>query len=174
MLRVLCEGSDDSSAADHREQAADAGAIEAVVAVLLARPEAATLQEAGFNALAVVCLGTGGGGRARKLRAVDAGAARAAVATIGAHTEGSTAHREAGRSLVSVCAGLTSLGKQRQQRLADVGALEAIVAQLTAPSANGETPRFKAGRYKALRNLTSGNAELQKMAMALGARKEWF
>lgn len=78
------------------------------------------------------------------------------------------------RTLVALCAGLDTLGRQRQQRALEVGALRVVVLALTSSSAGSETTRFKAARYRALRNLTRNNEALQEAAKELGAKPDWL
>ena len=78
----------------NRQPAADAGALEAVVAAMWAHPHvaamqarqhAAAVQEYGCRALNNVCAGSDAAGLARRQRAVAAGGREAATATMQAH-----------------------------------------------------------------------------------------
>ena len=75
--------------AQNKQPAADAGALEAIVAALHAHPQDAGVQQFGWGcgALGLVCHGTDAAGLARKQRAADAGAIEAAAAAMQAHPQ---------------------------------------------------------------------------------------
>jgi len=173
-LRTICAGEDEAAEAC-RTRASDADGIEALCVTMMTRPRDTCLQEHCCKALANVTYGGDAAGRRRKLRAADAGAidATAACANI-FPPEHTLAGREAVRALVALLAGLESLTKARQQRAADVGALRIVVQSLIAPTSGGQTTRYMAARYRALRNLTRNNEALQKAAKDAGARAEWL
>ena len=169
----MCLGEDDEAHA-HRTRATNAGAIEALCLALLQRPWHDSLQETSAKTLSIICFGGDAPGRARKMRAADAGAIDAMCAACSNYPPETSAGREALRTLVALLAGLDALGKAKQQRAADAGALRVVVKALTEGSHGGETTRFKAARYRALRNLTRNHEGLQQAAVELGARAEWL
>ena len=95
-LRNVCFGARCATASALRngfarnQRAADAGAIEAVVAVMQAHPQQEEVQGMGCWALANVCSGTDAAVRARRRRAVTARAPEAATAALQAHPDNAT------------------------------------------------------------------------------------
>ena len=85
-MAFVCLGTDAVGLA-RIQRAADAGAIEAIVAALQAHPQEAGVQEHGCQALRTVCCGTDAAGSARKQRAAAAGAIEAAAAAMQAHPQ---------------------------------------------------------------------------------------
>ena len=80
-LLYVCGGTDNAAPAK-RQRAADAGALEAVVAAMKAHRQTELVQQVGCGALANICYGTDSGVSARVQRALDAGALEAAVAAM--------------------------------------------------------------------------------------------
>ena len=132
----------------------------------------------GCKALAQACYGGDAAGRGRKLRAADGGALEVMAAAMRAPDGAVEAHdaaaKEAMRGIVALCSGLDNLSKGRQNRAAEGGALDAVVLALHVKADGTETARFKAGRYRAIRNLTRNNANLVQAAKAAGAKSEWL
>ena len=125
-LEVLCRP-------DGSEQAAaDAGALEAVVAALCAHPQVAAVQVRGCTVLTNVCGGHDAAGPARKQRAADAEALEAVVNAMRAHPQVAAVQWWGCEALDNVCCGDDTAGRARSQRAADAEALEAVVAALCA------------------------------------------
>ena len=80
---------------DQNEQlAAEAGAIDAIVAAMQAHPQVAEVQDMGCWALRNVCSGSGAAARARRRRAVTSRAPEAATAALQAHPENAAVQEE--------------------------------------------------------------------------------
>ena len=172
-LKMICIGEDEEAQA-HRTRATETGGIEALCLALLQRPWHDALQETSAKTLSIICFGGDAAGRARKMRAADAGAIDAMCAACINYPPETAAAREALRTLVALLAGLDTLGKARQQRAAESGALRIVIKALTDGAHGGETTRFKAARYRALRNLTRNHEGLQQAAKEHGAKTEWL
>jgi len=84
-LAKACAGAEHAEGLARKQRAADAGAIEAVVAAMQAHRHAAVLQETGCRAVRLVTSGSDTVARARRQRAVNAGAIEAAVVAREAH-----------------------------------------------------------------------------------------
>jgi hypothetical protein len=173
VLRNICAG-EDEDAGERRVQTAEVGAIEALCLALTAHPKDGRLHEVCCRTMTALCYGGDASGRARKLRATDAGAIDVACNAYHVFSYDSLACREAVRMLIALLAGLDSFGKARQQRATDAGALRVVVTALLSTSNGSETTKFKAGRYRALRNLTRNHEVLQQAAKDLGAKPEWL
>jgi hypothetical protein len=113
---------------DGSEQAAaEAGSLEAVVAVMRAHPQAVMVQVHGLLGLHSLCLGDDAAARARKQRAAAAGAIEAVVEAMRAHAANAGVF-----ALTALCGGDDAAGRARKQRAAEAGALEAVVVAMRA------------------------------------------
>ena len=85
VLHSLCL-SDDAAGRARKQRAADAGALEAVVAAMRAHPQVENMQRYGCGLLLGVCGdGASGGALARRQRAAQAGGRTVAIAAMQAH-----------------------------------------------------------------------------------------
>ena len=80
--------------AQNKQPAADAGALEAVVAALQAHPQVAGVQQFGCWAVASVCVGSDAAAMARRQRAVIAGATEAVAGAMQAHPGDAAVQRQ--------------------------------------------------------------------------------
>jgi len=114
-----------------RQAAAEAGAIELVMAALRIHSEE-RVQCKGCAALGTICSGTEGGAEGRQQRAADAGALEAVVAAMRAHPTHAGVQAEGCHMLYAVSASDDAPNDVARARAAEVGALEAMVAAMRA------------------------------------------
>ena len=118
---------------DQNEQlAAEAGAIDAIVAAMQAHPQVVEVQVEGCRVLRNVCCGTEAAGGARKQRVADAGAIEAIVAALQAYPQEAGVQEQGCRALRNVCCGTDAAGSARKKRAAAAGAIEAAAAAMQA------------------------------------------
>lgn len=127
-LKVLCEPPGSEQAA------AEAGAIEAVVAAMQMHSQMACVQVPGCRILRNVCFGSDAAGLARSHRAAEAGALEAVLAAMRAHPQVADVQVEGCSALVSVRNASDAAGLARSHRAAEAGALEVLVAAMRAHS----------------------------------------
>lgn len=120
-LEALCEPPGSEQAA------AEAGAIEAVVAVMHTHARLAAVQVKGCRILRNTCFGSDAGGLARSQRAAEAGAIEAVLLAMRAHPRTAEVQVEGCSALVSVRDASNAAGLSRP---AEAGALEAVVAAM--------------------------------------------
>lgn len=108
------------------EQAAEAGAFEALVAAMLAHPQVAVVQEAGCSALINLSF------RARAQRAAEAVAIEALVGAMRAHAQVNGLHAHGCTVLLNVCVGDYAAARARQLQAANAGGLQALVGAIVA------------------------------------------
>ena len=109
------------------QAAAEAGAIEAVVAVMHTHARLATVQVKGCRILRNICFGSDAGGLARSQRAAEAGALEAVLLAMRAHPRTAEVQVEGCGALVGVRDSSDAAGLSRA---AEAGALEAVVAAM--------------------------------------------
>ena len=151
-----------------RQAAAEAGAIELVMAALRTHSEE-RVQCKGCAALGTICSGTEGGAEGRQQRAADAGALEAVVAAMRAHPQSASVQWSGGSALANLC-GDFEAGAPREQRAAGAGAFEAVVAGMrTHPQHAG----VQEAGCEALANMCSGDdavgAACEQRAVRSGA-----
>ena len=129
-------------AAGNWQPAADAGELEALVAVMWAHPQVAKVQECGCGVLASVCSGSNAAALARRQRAAGAGALEAAVAAMQAHPQVAGLQEHGCRTLATMCIGTDATGLARKQRAAELGGRGAAAAALQAHPGDAEVQRF--------------------------------
>ena len=95
----MCRGIDASDMA-RKQRAAEAGAIEAVVAAMWAHLQVPGVQERGCIALRNVCCGGDAAAPARKQRTMEAGALEAVTAAMQAHPQAAGVQREGHAALL--------------------------------------------------------------------------
>ena len=127
-LKVLCEPPGSEQAA------AEAGAIEAVVAAMQTHSQVAGVQVPGCRILRNVCFGSDAAGLARSHRAAEAGALEAVLAAMRAHPQVADVQVEGCSALVNVRNASDAAGLARSHRAAEAGALEVLVAAMRAHS----------------------------------------
>ena len=117
----------------YRQHAVEAGAVEAVAAVLRAYPQMESVQILGGEVLSHICAGTKDS-RAqrvpRKQRAVEAGAVETLVAALRAYPQAQSVQTASFQALAYICGGDDDAVETRRQRAAEAGALEAVMAAL--------------------------------------------
>ena len=153
------------------ECAADAGALEAIVAGLRAHEAVARVQQHGFDALYNIVCGGDDGVDARAQRAVYAGALEAIVAGLRAHEAVADVQEHGFDALYSIVCGEDDGADARRQRAAGAGALEAIVAGLRAHEAVADVQQN--GR-RTLLCIVSGDGARRLAAIAAGALAGWL
>ena len=129
--------------AAEQQRAAEAGAVEAVVAVLRTHPQEEVVQDLGGWALACICghsevqvqfLGSTEGLQTqragRRQRAVEAGAVETLVAALRAYPQVQTVQSGSCWALSSICAGSDGAAETRRQRAEEAGAVEAVMVAL--------------------------------------------
>ena len=127
-LKVLCEPPGSEQAA------AEAGAIEAVVAAMQTHSQVAGVQVPGCRILRNVCFGSDAAGLARSHQAAEAGALEAVLAAMRAHPQMADVQVEGCSALVNVRNASDAAGLARSHRAAEAGALEVLVAAMRAHS----------------------------------------
>ena len=117
----------------YRQHAVEAGAVEAVAAVLRVYSQMESVQILGGVVLSHICAGTKDS-RAqrvpRKQRAVEAGAVETLVAALRAYPQVQTVQIASCWALTHICAGEDGAVETRRRRAAEAGALEAVMAAL--------------------------------------------
>lgn len=135
-------------------RAAEAGALEAIVAAMVAHPSELRLQQLACNAL----LGVTGGddnaeGRSREQRSAEAGAIEAVVSSMETHRVSTVLQERACLCLCSISCGADAGAPARVQRIAMSGALDCII---DAMMVHAESASVQLGGCQALRNIASG------------------
>jgi len=143
------------------EQAAAAGAIEAVVAAMLVHPQEAGVQEWGCTALVNLSI------RSLAQRAADAGAIEAVVGAMRAHVQVNELQYHASSVLSNVCAGDHAAARARQLQAANAGGVEALVG---AMEAHAQDEYLQEGCCGALRVLCRRSASVAARALQAGGR----
>ena len=119
----------------YRQHAVEAGAVEAVAAVLRAYSQMESVQILGGVVLSHICGRRGAqDSRAqrvlRKQRAVEAGAVETLVAALRAYPQVQTVQIASCWALTHICAGEDGAVETRRRRAAEAGALEVVMAAL--------------------------------------------
>ena len=159
----------------YRQHAVEAGAVEAVAAVLRAYSQMESVQILGGVVLSHICAGTKDS-RAqrvpRKQRAVEAGAVETLVAALRAYPQVQTVQIASCWALTHICAGEDGAVETRRQRAAEAGTLEAVVAGMTAHPqlrARGECQRAGCHALMSLCDGGIGNAADDRRQQAVEA-----
>jgi hypothetical protein len=114
-----------------RQEAAECGAMEAIVEAIGKHTETAGVVEKAIGALGNLCCGTDGAGLARKQRAADVGALEAVVAGARAHAATASVQENVAATLGNVASNVDDAGLARKQKAVEAGALEVLVIALT-------------------------------------------
>ena len=172
-VQQVCERCFSGQSAEKRQEAADAGAVPAIVRVMGAHEDDVAVQEKAILALGNVCCGTDARGLARKQAAFEAGALGAILTAMRSHV-GSAAVQEHGAATVgNVASHVDDEGLARKERAIAEGALEAVVGAMRAHTA---VPTIQAFGSFCLANLTRARGDVESAALGPdaggAARKE--
>ena len=152
-LRILC------APVGSEQAAAEAGAIEAVVAAMRAHPQEEGVQENGCCALADMCCGDDAAAAvARRQRAAAAGAIEEVVAALRAHPQEEGVQENGCLVLGNMCFGNDAAAAARKQRAAAAGAIEEVVAAMRA---HPQEEDVQENGCFALRGICSGGSGLR-------------
>ena len=126
----------------NRQSAAEAGALEAVVAAMLAYPQVVSVQEQGCMALRNISVGGDAAALARKQSAAEAGALEAAAAALHAHPQAVRVQEHGCAALYYVCFGSDAAAAARRQRAVEAGGRGAATSAMQAHPGNAEVRRL--------------------------------
>ena len=115
-----------------RQDAADAGAMQAIVSASKKHAGDAAVMEKAIGAIGNLCCGTDAAGLARKQLAADSGALEIIVAGMKAHASAAPLQENAAATIGNIASNVDDAGLTRKQQAADAGALETLVSALTA------------------------------------------
>ncbi|KAG8462613.1 hypothetical protein KFE25_004589 [Diacronema lutheri] len=135
------------------ELAANAGALEAVVAAMRAHAAHSDVQKWACWALRNICTADDAAGISRAQRATEAGALEAVVDAMRAHAAHSRVQVQACWALRNICTTDDAAGISRAQRATEARALEAVVDAMHAHAAHSDLQKQACW---ALRNICSG------------------
>lgn len=133
-VQAACERWASMTAQDvsSRHEAAECGAIEAVVGAMEMHTASAGVTENAMGALGNLAAGTDAQGLGRKQRAADAGVFEAIVAGMRMHADVSGVQANGAATLGNVASNVDDLGIARKRRAVEAGALDVLVGCLRA------------------------------------------
>ena len=142
-----------------RQEAAECGAMEAIVDAMGKHTEDASVVEKALGALGNLCCGTDEAGLARKQKAADVGALEAVLTGMRAHATVATVQENACATLGNVASNVDDAGLARKEKAVALGALEVLVVALNTHVKEEGVADFACF---ALGNLVRGRGDLQE------------
>lgn len=163
-VEQVCERCFSGQTNEKRQEAADAGAVQAIVACMGMHPDNLAVQEKCILALGNICCGTDERGLARKQLAADAGALAAVLVAMRSHLGSSIVQENGSATVGNIASHVDDPGLARKSAAIEEGALEAVVSGMRAHPTVATVQSF--GSF-CLANLTRARGEVE--ATALGA-----
>lgn len=165
---AVCDRCFSGQTDDERQEAADAGALQALVLCMEQHSASKYVQDKSIMAFGNICCGTNERGLARKQLAADAGVLRAVVMAMRSHVTSSTIQENGSGTVGNVTSHVDDTGLARKKLAIDAGAFDAIVkgmrAHLTSPTVtqDGGHSEPRRGRCSVLTSLSTLGVRLRR------------
>jgi len=159
---AVCDRCFSGQTDDERQEAADAGALQALVLCMEQHSASKYVQDKSIMAFGNICCGTNERGLARKQLAADAGVLRAVVMAMRSHVTSSTIQENGSGTVGNVTSHVDDTGLARKKLAIDAGAFDAIVKGMRA---HLTSPTVQAFGCFAIANLTRARGDVESEAL---------
>ena len=161
-VEQVCERCFQGQTNEKRQEAADAGALQAIVACMAKHSERSDTLEHCIVALGNIVFGTDAAGLARKQRAADSGVISAVLDAMRSHVPSSSVQENGSATLGNIASHVDDPGLGRKCMAVKEGACQVIVDGMRAHAGSATVQAF--GSF-ALANLTRARGDVESEAL---------